>query len=294
MLDRSSIILLAMLMAACAPAVEESEPLYFGMEPPGDEAALFAPGVVSVEGRYEYALSVSPDGEEILFTTEAPATPAALYHSRLQEEGWSTPVKVSLTEGAKRAEMEAFFTPDGRSIHFAPYDEGMDVRIWTVDRTADGWSNPRQLGSPLADDPAFFPTTTLDGEIYYTNLAARKIYRARLAGDRVESVEDAGLTIGGHPFIAPDGSYLLVDGRVKEAAGSDIYVVFREEEGGWGELIDLGPQVNTNYDETCPTMSHDGKYIFFSRYNEENEVSNIYWIESDVIAEQRALEFMLR
>lgn len=295
MFYRSSIAVSALLLfAACAPAVEETEPLYFGMEPPGDGAALFAPGIVSVEGRYEYALSVSPDGKEILFTTEAPETPAALYHSRLLEDGWSEPEKVSLSGGAKRAEMEAFYTPDGRSIHFAPYDEGMDVRIWTVDRTPGGWSSPRQLGSPLADDPAFFPTTTLGGEIYYTNLAARKVYRARMAGGTVESVEDAGLAISGHPFIAPDGSYVLVDGRMKDAAGSDIYVVFREEDGGWGEPIDLGPQVNSSYDETCPTMSHDGKFIFFSRYDEENEVSNIYWVGSDVIAEQRALNFMLR
>jgi Tol biopolymer transport system component len=294
MIYRLSMVLsVVLLFAACASTVEETEPLYFGMEPPGAGAALFAPGIVSVEGRYEYALSVSPDGREILFTTEAPGTAAALYHSRLQEEGWSAPEKVSLSGGAKRAEMEAFYTPDGKSIHFAPYDEGMDVRIWTVDRTPEGWSSPRQLGSPLADDPAFFPTTTLGGEIYYTNLAARKVYRAKMAGDTVESVEDTGLAISGHPFIAPDGSYVLVDGRKTEGGTSDIYVAFREEDGGWGAPIDLGPQVNTNYDETCPTMSHDGKFIFFSRYDEENEVSNIYWINSDVIAEQRARAFLL-
>ncbi len=295
MLYRSSMVLSVLLLfTACAPAVDESEPLYFGMEPPGDGAALFAPGIVSVEGRYEYALSVSPDGGEILFTTEAPGTPAALYHSRLREDGWSAPVKVSLSGGAKRAEMEAFYTPDGRSIRFAPYDDGMDVRIWTVDRTSEGWSSPRQLGSPLADDPAFFPTTTLDGEIYYTNLAARKVYRARMAGESIESVEDAGLEIGMHAYIAPDGSYVLVDGRKSEGGNSDIYAAFRRNDGSWSSPIALGPEINTDYDETCPTLSHDGRFLFFSRYDEDNEISNIYWIESDVIAEARALDFLSR
>ena len=52
--------------------------------------------------------------------------------------------------------------------------------------------------------------------------------------------------------------------------------------------MDLGPEVNTEYAETCPTLSHDGRFLFFSRYDEENGVSNIYWIQSNVIA--RAME----
>jgi len=38
---------------------------YFGQIPPGDSAEIFAPGIVSVNGRYEYGVSFSPDLKEI-------------------------------------------------------------------------------------------------------------------------------------------------------------------------------------------------------------------------------------
>jgi Tol biopolymer transport system component len=293
------LLLPALLLVVCAssgcasyanqPRAERS---YFGQLLPGEEAVLFAPDIVSIEGRFEYALSVSPEGDEILFSAESPGVPATLYHSRLKKGEWTPPVRVSLSRGAKKSEMEAFFTPDGKRIHFAPFDEGMDVRIWTVDRGPDGWAAPREMSSPLADDPAFFPTAALNGVIYYSNLAARKIYRAVVEGDVVASVEDAGLGIGMHAFIAPDESFVLLDGRKDEMDSSDIYVAFRNEDGSWTDPAALGPEVNTEHDETCPTLSHDGRYIFFSRYNEENEISNIYWISSEVIEQAKAAAFL--
>ena len=126
-------------------------------------------------------------------------------------------------------------------------------------------------------------TTTSSGVIYYSNLAARKVYRAVVEGESVKSVEDAGIEIGMHAFIAPDESFVLIDGRREEMASSDIYVAFRNEDGGWTAPVGLGPEVNTEHDETCPTLSHDGRFIFFSRYNEESAISNIYWIGSGVI-----------
>ncbi len=263
------------------------EGLYYGQKPPGDRAVLFAPGVISLEGRYEYALSFSPDGKEILFSAEVPDQPAAVYFCRIEDGQWSKPRKVSLSGGKKKSEMEAFFTPDGKRIYFAPYDEGMDVRIWVVDRTENAWLEPRELESPIADDPAFFPTTTVDGTIYYTNLTERKVFRADMEGDNVKKVEDAALVLGMHAFIAPNESFVLVDGRLGENDKADIFVAFRKKDGSWTRPINLGPEVNTDYSETCPSLSHDGKYLFFSRYNEEGERSNIYWINSGIIAGAR-------
>jgi Tol biopolymer transport system component len=288
----SALFIVALLwcVGCTSPEEQEAAPVpFFGQEPPGGVAELFAPGIVSVEGRYEYALSVSPEGDEILFSAEAPEVPAAIFHSRLEDGGWTVPEKVSLAGGAKRAEMEAFFTPDGKRIYFAPYDEGMDVRIWAIERSPEGLSSPREMASPMADDPAFFPTATASGAVYYTNLAARKIFRATVEGDDVTIVEDAGLEFGMHAFVSPDESYVLVDGRPEGKEESDIFVAFRNEDGNWARPIVLGPEVNSEFGETCPALSHDGRFLFFSRYNEENEISNIYWIDSEVIERARAM-----
>lgn len=261
---------------------------YFGQQVPGLEAEPFAPGLISLLGRYEFALSFSPDGDELLFTQQVPEEKVSVFHSRIEGGVWTEPAEVRLSGGAKKDEMEAFFTPDGERIFFAPYDEGMDVRIWSLEVGPEGWSDPRELPSPVAADPAFYPTMSNEGTLYYTNLAARKIYRAELQGDSVSSVQEAGLAFGGHAYIAPDESFVLVDARQADSFGdSDIYVAFRQSDGSWGSPRNLGPEVNSEFSETCPSLSADGKYLFFSRYNEPGEVSDIYWIDSTVIDAKR-------
>ena len=69
----------------------------------------------------------------------------------------------------------------------------------------------------------------------------------------------------------------------------DIYVAFRTAEGGWTEPANFGPEVNTEHAETCPSLSSDGKYLFFSRYDEDGGVSNI-WISSSVIDDARSVD----
>lgn len=41
--------------------------LYLGQTPPGNIPQIFAPGIVSVLGRVEYGISISPNGKEMLF-----------------------------------------------------------------------------------------------------------------------------------------------------------------------------------------------------------------------------------
>jgi hypothetical protein len=45
--------------------------------------------------------------------------------------------------------------------------------------------------------------------------------------------------------------------------------------------------VNTEFAETCPSLSPDGEFIFFSRYNEPEGRSNIYWISANLMQTAR-------
>ncbi len=279
-----------LVLAAAEEPWPELRGPYFGQQTPETEAEVFAPGLISVNGRYEYALSFSPEGEELLFSAQPPDGGTRLHYSRVEGGKWARPTAVSLTAGAKKEEMEAFFAPDGKHIYFAPYDEGMDVRIWVVEIGPHGWQHPRELGPPVSDDPAFFPTSSKTGALYYTNLAKRTVYRAELVNGRVETAADAGLEFGGHAFIAPDESFVLVDALPPGQEERDIYVAFRTGDGGWTEPANLGPAVNTEHAETCPSLSSDGKYLFFSRYDEDGGVSNIYWISSSTIDAARGVD----
>jgi Tol biopolymer transport system component len=261
---------------------------YLGQKPPGMTAEIFASGVVSLEGRYEFGLGFSPEGDELLFTGAIPEEPSLVYHSRIVDGRWTKPKLVNLSGGAKKEEMEAFYSRDGRTVFFAPYDEGKDVRIWKVGRGEDGWHDPAPLTGRIADESAFYPTCSDKGTLYYSNIARRKIYKATLEDGVVTESGEAGLDFGGHGFIAPDESFILVDATRDDGCGKqDIYVAFRNRDGSWSRPMNLGTEVNTEYSETCPSLSADGKYLFFSRYNEPGELSNFYWIDSRVIEEAR-------
>ena len=65
------------VVVGCAGAPESGEvaaPItgdWLGQAPPGDQAKLFAPGIVS-NGWYTRDLAVTPDGDEIYFTVMLP------------------------------------------------------------------------------------------------------------------------------------------------------------------------------------------------------------------------------
>ena len=54
-----------------------------------------------------------------------------------------------------------------------------------------------------------------------------------------------------------------------------------------GPAINMGPEINTKYEDNRGMVSHDGKYFFFNRINigenfEESE-ANIFWVDAQVI-----------
>ena len=56
---------------------------------------------------------------------------------------------------------------------------------------------------------------------------------------------------------------------------TNLYISFNKN-GTWTQALNLGPEVNTDQTEMCPSVSPDGKYLFFHRGGEEH--GDIYWI----------------
>ncbi len=255
---------------------------YLGETPPADTPVIFAPGVVSVEGRFEYGLAISPAGDELFFTAENPRGteregPTGLLVMRRSGDGsWSDPIKANL-RGDGSWEQEAFYTVDGEELYFCSKVAEMQYKLWSTTRTPDGWAAPALLDSPANDaDIVFYATFTRDGTMYYTSVKERMVRRAMRVDGGYPEIEDVAVP-GGHAFAAPDGSFLLLDGK------RDLWVAFSDGSGGWMEPVGLGETICSESTETCPSLSPDGKYIFFSRYNEPGEIANIYWVSSDIL-----------
>lgn len=91
-----------------------------------------------------------------------------------------------------------------------------------------------------------------------------------------------------HPFIAPDESYLIWDGERKSGYGnSDLYISFRQQDGSWGTAINLGDEINTEFEDAYGSVTPDGKYFFFNR-SFGGDKADIYWVDAQIIETLRA------
>ncbi len=63
--------------------------------------------------------------------------------------------------------------------------------------------------------------------------------------------------------LTADGSALLFAAR-KENGDIDIYVSVKQEDGSWGERINLGPMINTRHTDRSPFLHPDMKTLYFS------------------------------
>lgn len=266
---------------------------YFGFEPPGLTPEPFAPGFISTE-EVEFGGTFSPDGREFYFSRRpalrSEESEQGLWFTKLEEGGWTVPGPVPF--GYPATEFEPFVTPDGGKLYYGsmrPLPDGRTLplgAIWVVARGADGWADPQPL-ELSGTTPMMYVTASNDGTLYFTggdDLVT--IWKSELVeGVYMEPVE-LGPEINGdqaaHPYVAPDGSYIIFDSWRRGGQGhSDLYVSFRQEDGTWTEAVNLGPAINTAREEICASVSPDGRFLFFARF--VGAGADIYWVDIGVI-----------
>ncbi len=68
-----------------------------------------------------------------------------------------------------------------------------------------------------------------------------------------------------HACISADGKALyFTSDKPGGYGGLDIYVSYLDDKGDWGEAVNLGPTINTEYDEETPFILDDNRTIYFS------------------------------
>ena len=100
---------------------------------------------------------------------------------------------------------------------------------------------------------------------------------------------DLGLPInsGGalHAWVAPDESYMLFNSpREGCYTQCDIWISFKMKDETWTNPKNLGEKINSGGDAIlCPTVSPDGKYLFFTKLNFNTNTGYIYWVTTQII-----------
>ncbi|AKS42659.1 PD40 domain-containing protein [Wenzhouxiangella marina] len=284
-----AVSLAASFLLACAdPVREEARGIaapYLGQVPPGLTPESFAPGLVSSPG-WEYGGTFTPDLTEFYFLRFVAGQDAAEFVVFRHDNGQWLESVVSPRVG------QPFISPDGQTMHLG--------RRY-MERRGAGWSEIRELGGAFADFRIMRLTASARGTWYFDEAGTDGdgvIRYSRLVDGVREAPRVAGATINSgtwlaHPFIAPDESYLLFDGRREGGFGSsDIYVSFRGPDGAWGEVINLGEEINTPAWEAAASVTPDGKYLFFNRNMGADDYSDvdILWVDAGVIEALRPRE----
>lgn len=194
-----------------------------------------------------------------------------------------------------------FFAPDGKRVYFMsaqalPGDaQSGKERIWYVDRTTDGWSEPKVVDPSVNDYPHHWHFS-VDAEhtIYFSSsvpegLGEGDLYCAKRVDGKWQKPVNLGPPVNsdkgeGMPFIAPDDSYLIFSRTY------DLYISYRDKGGGWTEPQNLGNPINTPSLEICPMVSPDGKYLFF--LSQRGGESHIWWVDAGFIEKLKSSQRM--
>ncbi|MFL5731430.1 MAG: hypothetical protein ACJ75J_18215, partial [Cytophagaceae bacterium] len=137
------------------------------------------------------------------------------------------------------------------------------------------WTKPRQIGTEI-NTPVHDASIGLSADgrtmFIYKSEGNGDIYSCRMKRD---SSWGEPVFIGGHvntkkyyenaAAISPDGKIFFFSSTRPGGHGNlDIYMCIRDGKGNWGEPINLGKTINTEFDEEGPVLDLDGKTLYFS------------------------------
>jgi hypothetical protein len=137
----------------------------------------------------------------------------------------------------------------------------------------DKWTEAKPIGSNIntADHEASIGLSA-DGQklFIYKGEEGGSIWMSELVGDEWSIPMKLGSDINTehwetHAVISADERFLyFVSNRPGGQGGRDIWMCKKLPNGMWGLAQNLGPKINTPYDEDAPFIHPDGKQIFFS------------------------------
>lgn len=136
------------------------------------------------------------------------------------------------------------------------------------------WTEPKSIGENI-NTPGHEATIGLsvDGQqllIYKDDNGDGNIYYSKLDGDTWQAPIKLSDNINSkswesHASISSDGNTLYFTSNRKGGyGGRDIYFSRKLPNGEWGLPINMGPKINTPYDEEGPFIHPDNRTLFFS------------------------------
>lgn len=212
--------------------------------------------------------------------------------SQRAQEAVARPVDVRIanlgpTINTEHSEHVPVITPDNKRLYFTsrrpdstgglkdPNGEYFED-IYRTDRNEKGWGEAVNIGAPVNTDTHDATVSiSADGRtmvIYRTNenLTGGDLYITHRRDGKWTDPEKLPSTINSShqeasATLSPDKNTLIFSSnRPGGYGGKDLYRVRRLPNGDWSLPRNLGPIINTPYDEDAPHLDVDGRTLYFS------------------------------
>ncbi|MEA3461318.1 MAG: OmpA family protein [Bacteroidota bacterium] len=151
-----------------------------------------------------------------------------------------------------------------------PFYNGIYVAV----KDGDVWGRPMNITPSVASDGNMDVVgLSHDGKkmlLAVTDQFTSNIYLSVYENDRWNPAVSLGKPINSKYYEAnacfsPDGKSIYFSSNRKESIGGmDIFRSVLQDDGSWGEPVNLGPGINTILNEDAPTMTPDGVRLYFS------------------------------
>ncbi|NVO02745.1 MAG: PD40 domain-containing protein, partial [Bacteroidetes bacterium] len=165
-----------------------------------------------------------------------------------------------------------------------PEEEGKyfeDIYSSNYNKENNHWANVRNVGQPLntsTHDATIGKTWDEKGLYMYRFVKKRNgnIFLTYLNGDNFTKPESFPKEVNkksmeNHACVTADGKTIyFVSARKGGFGGKDIWVTRKDEKGNWSKSVNMGPNINTKYDEEAPYLMEDGRIFYFCSKGHEN------------------------
>ena len=266
---------------------------------PDSIPVIFAPDLVSINGRLEHGLSFSPDMTELAFgILNKDDFSGKIYYSKKVDNNWTDPVIFEPLK--KECVYLPYFSPNGKSLLYAQSKSDTDngyTDIWMIEKINNDWGSPKILQTPISSTSREANACmTNNGTIYFSsnrNCEGKEdchtadLFYSKLMDNEYQSVEVISEFISSNDeesvFISPMEEYIIFCRYTDNKTWMDLYISYRDINNKWIEPQIIDSTINSKDWDRRPFVSIDNKFLFFTRLQIGEKgltESDIYWVKT--------------
>jgi hypothetical protein len=266
----------------------DSPEAYLGQPRPSDTPTIFAPGLLTEPGYFNFTtgrIAFSLDGKEVYYavnTTWYSGANLKLKYFVYDKTAWQGPRLLNAHFSTPT------FSPDGSKLFLA--GGGKAGVVWQSRRTDTGWSAPVEY---LHRSYAVYDfMETASGNRYvgsngtWGKMQDMNAWDFSVLSNTDTTIRSLGVPLNtagfdGDFFIAADESFMVVSAKETKDNQCELYMSYRKKDGGWTNPKSLGALINDGPAHRWGEyVTPDNKYLFYTRGTSEKDCA-IYWVRFD-------------